>query len=220
MFPLALSIGLERNSSLNELDFLLSTYPYQQEALNAILGFMKDLLIILGMCLLAIAIGAWLFLHDPARPLIVIPTGAPTASTPSTMEEPKDALIDFSVIDTGMHAAGVSSAKNYAAGGPEEFAKIWKMAHGDDGIPLPEVDFDKDYVIAVFAGQKPTGGYALEVSQVVDSKDTRTIAMTLTSPGKGCIVTQALTNPYQIITLPASTLTLKSVTVTKTVDCK
>ena len=180
---------------------------------------MRDILIIFGMCVIAIAIGAWLFLHDPARQLQLMPINSVPTTKPSAMEEPKEVPINFTVLDAGTQATGITTAKNYAASDSEDFAKIWKMAHAD-GTPLPKVDFTKDYVIGVFAGQKPTGGYALSVSKVIDSKDTRTVAITLQAPGEGCIVNQPLTSPYQIIVLPQSELALKSVTVQETKGCK
>ena len=117
-------------------------------------------------------------------------------------------LVRFTVLDTGTHATGVAVRKNYAAYANEDFAKIWKMAHGTGGSPLPKVDFSKEYVIGIFSGQKSTGGNSIAVASVTDAGDVRTVAVTLTKPGAGCIVTQSLTNPYQIVTVPLSDATL------------
>ncbi len=116
--------------------------------------------------------------------------------------------IPFDVLDVGIHAAGVAVRKNYAAYSREGLEKIWEIAHGTDGPPLPKVDFSKEYVIGIFAGQKSTGGNSAVVTAVTEAENMRTVAVTLTKPGAGCMVTQSLTNPYQIVTVPFSDATL------------
>lgn len=116
--------------------------------------------------------------------------------------------ISFDDLDIGIHAAGVAVRKNYAAYSKEGLEKIWKIAHGTDGSPLPKVDFSKEYVIGIFAGQKSTGGNSIAVTAITETENMRTVAVTLTKPGAGCMVTQSLTNPYQIVTVPFSDATL------------
>ncbi len=117
-------------------------------------------------------------------------------------------VVPFDDLDVGTHAAGVAVRKNYAAYSKEGLEKIWKIAHGTDGPPLPKVDFSKEYVIGIFAGQKSTGGNSIAVASVTDVGNVRTVTVALTKPGAGCMVTQSLTNPYQIVTVPFSDATL------------
>lgn len=62
-----------------------------------------------------------------------------------------------------------------------------------------EVDFDREIAIAVFSGQKPTGGYKLSVSAVQEFPDRIALIATESSPGRDVMVTQAFTSPYQLV---------------------
>lgn len=161
---------------------------------------------ILGVLIAALLVGAGLYLYLPQQPQR---PGA-VAYEP-TLESPAPAgprTVAFRVIDSGTHASGVSARKNYAAYSQESFLKLWDMAHGTDNTVPPLIDFSKEYVIGVFAGEKPTGGYSIAVSSVTDEGDTRTVAITISKPGEGCMTTQAFTSPYQIVVVPRSTAIL------------
>jgi len=152
--------------------------------------------LILAVVTLALGMGFFWYLAPTAQfPIVIDLNPLGTKTTPS---------MTFRVLGTGTHAAAVSTRKNYAAYSETDFAKLWGMAHGSDGTILPKVDFSKEYVIAVFTGQKSTGGHSIAVASVSDEGNVRTVAVTLTKPGEGCIVTQVLTNPYQIIAVPFS----------------
>jgi hypothetical protein len=62
------------------------------------------------------------------------------------------------------------------------------------------VDDKSGYIyIAVFMGEKPTGGYSIEVTDVSDSEGRTGVLVKEIEPNKGDIVTQVLTQPYTII---------------------
>ncbi len=169
---------------------------------------MRDILIVLSICVAAIILGAWLFFYGPATLTGAKEQQEQQQAAPITAEvvteEEQPAEVSFTVIDTGDQAAEVDKRKNFAEYESGEFARLWKMAHGSDGKPLPKVDFSKDYVIAVFAGSKPSGGHAIAVDAVTDTKGGCTIDIKVTNPGSACVVTQALTSPYQMIVVPFS----------------
>ncbi len=180
--------------------------------------YMRDLLIIAGMCAAAIIIGAWLYLYGP--------TGAPdtdqaAASVESvTAQEPvaesKD--VSFGVLGHGSVAEGVSKRKNYAIYSKEEYEKMWKLTGSTTKMPV--VDFKKGYVIAVFAGERPTGGYAISVEKVTDTGKERHVTVLIEKPGADCVATQALTSPYQIIRVPFSAAELSHTEVEREVPCE
>jgi hypothetical protein len=72
----------------------------------------------------------------------------------------------------------------------------WKANVGD---LVPNINFSNEIVIAAFSGEKPTGGYYINIDSVVKSGGNYMISIERTSPGEGCIVTQALSWPYHII---------------------
>jgi len=65
----------------------------------------------------------------------------------------------------------------------------------------PTIDFNQHMVIAVFQGQKSSGGFSITVTDVVEYEDRLKVFVTETSPGPDDFVTQALTQPAHIIKL-------------------
>lgn len=161
---------------------------------------MRHILIILGICLAAIAIGAGLYFFGPKEFQQVPAVGNVGASAvgADVAEE-----ISFRVLAEGQNAT-ITERKNYAVYTEEDFAALWTRAYGEDAPALPAVDFDDSYVIGVFAGEQATGGHAIAVSRVTDENAVRTVAIALTRPGAGCMVSQALTSPFQFVLVPFS----------------
>lgn len=98
---------------------------------------------------------------------------------------------------------------------PAAFRALWETAQAG---PPPSVDFDRDGVVAVFMGERPTGGHSIEVERVVLREDGKLLVeILLRSPGPECLTTLALTQPYQIVSVPRvaehATFTARSVLV-------
>lgn len=170
--------------------------------------YMKNTLVVAALCILALVVGAWLyFTHtSPA-------TRAETA--PAAVATARD--VEVTVLDSGTTARTYAVRKNYAIYDAAKFAEIWKAVHGADA-KVPTVDFTKEYVLAVFAGEKPTGGYGIQVARVNDTDAARMIGIELTVPGAGCMMSKAKTEPYEFVSVPATgplTLEHRDVTVTK-----
>jgi hypothetical protein len=55
-------------------------------------------------------------------------------------------------------------------------------------------------VIAVFIGERPTGGYGIEIESIDAYADRITVNIVETEPGPDELTTQALTYPYHIVT--------------------
>lgn len=157
------------------------------------------MIIVLGICLAAILIGAGLYFYGPEE---LRETPQPTGTQASPLTADQLEAVPFSVIGEGVRAADVSERKNYAVYVEEEFARLWTMAYGEDAPLMPEVDFASEYVIGVFAGQKPSGGHAIRVERIEDGNTVRTVSVTLEEPDSGCVVTQALTSPFQLVRVP------------------
>lgn len=181
---------------------------------------MRDILIVLGMCVAAIGVGVLFYVYGPAE-IREMPSTTPTenqgqANASGAVAED----VTVTVIDAGTNAGAASERKNIAAYDKDGLARLWSMAHATDGTPLPTVDFSKSYVIGVFAGTKPSGGYSIEVSRVSDSGDTRTVAITLMKPGSDCITSQAITSPYEIVSVPLSNASLSRTENTVETSCQ
>lgn len=85
------------------------------------------------------------------------------------------------------------------------WAKLWADNFGAT-MAVPEVDFAQRMAVAVFMGQRPTGGYSVMITSVERIDDRLVVNFRTRSPQPGDVVTQVITSPYAIAIIPASTL--------------
>ncbi len=62
-----------------------------------------------------------------------------------------------------------------------------------------EIDFDRSAVIAVFMGQRPTGGYDIEIKRIVESNDKILVYFETTEPSEDEMTAQVITSPYHMV---------------------
>jgi hypothetical protein len=115
-------------------------------------------------------------------------------------------------------SAQVSRRVNYLITSDEGLKELWKLIGTKS--TMPQVDFSTRAVVAVFVGEQTTGGYGIAISKIEDNASSRLVSVQLTSPGEGCVVTQAITSPYQIVTVPNSDLTFTHADTVVTTECK
>ena len=106
-------------------------------------------------------------------------------------------------------SAGEMSAVWVADGGKsgsvpqryDEIGEIRVFTEGKIQSQPPPIDFGKEMVVAVFAGQKPSGGYSVKIQEVVyaAAKKTVWVIYNETAPAPGAITTQALTYPSHVV---------------------
>ena len=158
--------------------------------------------------------------------LYPIPTHAPVSVGDSLVATPEaqkmeEKEISFTVLDQGDMAPGAKNRKNYAIYNQEELDSFWKLSHRDDTEKAPKIDFDKKYVLVVFAGTKPTTGYEIKVTNIKDTKELRMVEVATIIPGAGCKTTDSKTSPYQFVAVPYDIVAeLTHRDTAKTVDCK
>lgn len=75
---------------------------------------------------------------------------------------------------------------------------IWQRVGQTAPSNLP----DDKHAVAIFAGQKRTGGYGVQIVEQIDTNDQTIIRYRLTKPGFRAMVTQAITSPYAIVLVP------------------
>jgi hypothetical protein len=82
-----------------------------------------------------------------------------------------------------------------------EWDALWKrhVSIETNPPPPPAIDFNKQIVIGVFLGEKPTGGYDVEIIRTEQSDSALVIHYREKSPLPGSIVIQAVTQPFHII---------------------
>jgi len=151
----------------------------------------KDTHLILGMVLVAVAIVV----------IVRLPVQG-GAQEPTVDSSPQVSHISFTKLAEGTQSSVVTRT-NYLVTSTDELERLWKLI--DATTPSPEIDFSKDAVVAVFAGEKPTTGHAISVTKIEDTEE-RMVLVTLAEPGGDCMTGQALTTPYEIVIVPLTTL--------------
>lgn len=66
--------------------------------------------------------------------------------------------------------------------------------------PLPGFDFQRSVLIIAAMGTRPTGGYSVEISSVVETSQRIVVTVAEQSPGSKCVTTQSFTYPIAIAT--------------------
>ena len=70
-----------------------------------------------------------------------------------------------------------------------------------DGKPKPpQIDFDKQIIIAVFQGACPSGGYDIEIKSLTEKEDGLEVLVIETTPDPEMFQSMAETYPSHIIT--------------------
>jgi hypothetical protein len=79
----------------------------------------------------------------------------------------------------------------------------WRILNaGSQGGEPPAVDFGKSTLVLIALGEHSTGGYALHVDRVTRQGSAAVVHYTVTRPGAGCMTTQAITAPVELISMP------------------
>ncbi len=93
---------------------------------------------------------------------------------------------------------GYSESNNLLVLDKNSWEEVWNKVKPDSSF-LPEVDFSRSIVIAVCQGTKPTGGYSIEITRVIEKEGSLVVFVKETEPEPDSIVTEALTAPCHII---------------------
>ena len=117
--------------------------------------------------------------------------------------------IDFTTIAQGADS-GYQSASQTVIDNQEGWINLWQQHTSDTEPPppVPQVDFTSYNVVAVFAGEKSTGGYSVEMLTVetrnFQTKDLPSLVIVVEyrQPQPEDFVTEAMTYPYHMIKIP------------------
>ena len=111
-------------------------------------------------------------------------------------------LLTFKTLDAGSYANRAPAAPQMiVARDAVTMRNAWQQ-----GEP-PAVDFTKQWVVFLFAGQKMTGGFSINVKSVKHHGKDLVIDAHIAAPERGMMVTQALTSPYVAVSLPKAKAT-------------
>jgi hypothetical protein len=84
-------------------------------------------------------------------------------------------------------------------------ANAWDQFWSELGVgDRPAVDFTRDVVVAVAAGQRPTGGYEIAVDRITQANGELRVEVVERTPGPNCVTTASLTQPVDVVIVPAA----------------
>jgi len=97
------------------------------------------------------------------------------------------------------------------------YYSLFKPSSKAPNTPLPQIDFGKYTVIAIGLGELVTGGTNIKILGIGKLKNVIQVTFRETRPGMGCIVSQAINQPYYIVKIPK---TDKPITFVKFVEMR
>ena len=102
--------------------------------------------------------------------------------------------------------SGIHEPLQIVVRAPAEWKALWQRHASTQSKvpPAPTVDFNKEIVVGVFLGDKPTGGYQVEILRAERSDGTLLIYFDEQAPGTGAMVIQVITQPFHIVRVAAN----------------
>ena len=84
------------------------------------------------------------------------------------------------------------------------FAELWARMYAPYGErpPVPDVDFDREMIVAAALGTRSSGGYAIYLDSATIAGDALVVHVRRVEPGPNCGTTQALTEPVDLARVP------------------
>lgn len=124
--------------------------------------------------------------------------------TDETAFRPTPRDVPYEVVARGAQAAGVDGPTYRLLRTRAELSEAWNQAYGTSLTvpPLPSADLARETIVAVFLGEKPTGGHGLDVTSVTSEGGDLYVDVVETTPAADAIVSQALTHPWLVLRVP------------------
>lgn len=107
--------------------------------------------------------------------------------------------LSFATLHGGSNS-GVQQEEYRVINSEDEYGNL--MEQIGMGEEPERIDFSRFMVIAVFLGEKTTGGYDIRIERILVKGETLEVHLVKRAPKEGEMVTQALTSPYHIVICP------------------
>ncbi|WP_034384311.1 protease complex subunit PrcB family protein [Deinococcus sp. YIM 77859] len=133
-----------------------------------------------------------------------VPTVAATSGTAPNNPPAAGGRVTFTELASGNNASVTSPAVQVATT-QGALAALYNLAYGrqTSAPPVPPLGGNAT-AVAIFLGQRATGGYGVRVTGASAQGGVLTLTVNLTAPGPGSITTQALTSPWTIVRVPGT----------------
>lgn len=138
-------------------------------------------------------------------------------SNPTIVSTP----VNYSVIKSGING-DFPTQKKLVITNEEEFKKAWANAFKNflkKDTP-PKIDFETKLIILVTMGEKSSGGYTINISDISENKNKVVVTVLNSIPEASCPTTSALTFPFEFIQLDKTTKEIVFKTIENTLKCE
>jgi hypothetical protein len=98
-----------------------------------------------------------------------------------------------------------------------DWQKLWSQARASEtpAPPAPKIDWGREMVIAVFMGERNSGGYGVAIREVKFGEKEIVVSVEESSPPADAITIQVMTQPYHVVVVKRSDLPVRFVAVGK-----
>ena len=110
------------------------------------------------------------------------------------------APVAFTAIARGPHS-GIRHPEEAVIASSAEWQALWSR-HAPPAAAAPAVDFSADVVIGIFAGERNTAGYQVDIVAIEREAAEVVVAYQVKAPPGGAVVAQVITSPFQLVRLP------------------
>jgi len=120
--------------------------------------------------------------------------------------------LEFQTLKKGSYG-GPTSSGYYLINNLDEWTEVFEKS------PQPEINFSKTTVIAVFTGDRNTGGFGIEIKAIIDTGFLVVVKVEQTGPGEDCLVTMAFTSPFHVVEVDKIGKGVRFDTIFRTIEC-
>lgn len=127
--------------------------------------------------------------------------GAATNAQPSDdATEDRSNIVEFTVLATGTMSGYEGVRMVELVTNESDWQRAWGLVGG--GRPQPEINFNVRAVVVVYQGQKPTGGYSIEIAEIRRDGTVLAVKVNERRPAFGDVTTQVITSPFVAVSIP------------------
>jgi len=106
--------------------------------------------------------------------------------------------VRFNIISQGSHS-NISLPNQLVIKNKKDWQRLLLIHNDPKTSRTPSINFQDKIVIAIFAGQQPSGGYTVGVSNIKRINENLFLTLSFTEPKRNDPVSLALTQPFIIL---------------------
>jgi lysyl-tRNA synthetase class I len=127
-----------------------------------------------------------------------------TTINKSTNPLPQE-IIPFETLAQDFYG-GMADSNHLVIKDTESLVNIYELINKGriPALDIPTINFNKETVIALFLGEKNSGGYSIAVEKIMSINGKVTVTYKITTPKPGNMVSSVMTQPFCIVKMPKS----------------